>query len=75
MNAHSYEYMSTYIKDIKDKLGRNDVCVCGSGIKYKKCCMKKYETAARILRETQNPRMQNYTIPGVRVTEDSILEY
>ncbi len=75
MNAHSYEYMSTYIKDIKDKLGRNDVCVCGSGIKYKKCCMKRYETVARILRETQNPRMQNYTIPGVRVTEDSILEY
>ena len=40
----------------------------------KKCCMKKYETAARILRETQNPRMVNYAIPEVLVTEDSILE-
>lgn len=22
-----------------EKLGRNDPCHCGSGIKYKKCCM------------------------------------
>lgn len=28
-----------------DKIGRNDPCPCGSGKKYKKCCMKsgKYE--------------------------------
>ena len=30
----------------KDKIGRNDPCYCGSGIKYKKCgmvdkCIKK----------------------------------
>jgi preprotein translocase subunit SecA len=24
----------------KDKVGRNDPCVCGSGKKYKKCCGK-----------------------------------
>jgi preprotein translocase subunit SecA len=24
-----------------DKVGRNDPCPCGSGKKYKKCCMKK----------------------------------
>lgn len=23
------------------KIGRNDVCMCGSGKKYKKCCMNK----------------------------------
>jgi uncharacterized protein YecA (UPF0149 family) len=22
------------------ELGRNDICYCGSGLKYKKCCMK-----------------------------------
>ena len=22
------------------KVGRNDICPCGSGLKYKKCCMK-----------------------------------
>ena len=32
-------------KDIKQKLeiGRNDLCPCGSGKKYKKCCMNKQE--------------------------------
>ena len=26
---------------VKDKLGRNDPCYCGSGKKYKKCCINK----------------------------------
>ncbi|MEK6867634.1 MAG: SEC-C metal-binding domain-containing protein, partial [Nanoarchaeota archaeon] len=25
----------------KRKLGRNDPCYCGSGKKYKKCCLDK----------------------------------
>jgi len=37
---------NTMIKD-KQKAGRkvgpNDYCPCGSGLKYKKCCLKKYE--------------------------------
>lgn len=24
----------------KNKVGRNDFCPCGSGLKYKKCCLK-----------------------------------
>ncbi len=31
----------TIIKD--KKIGRNDPCPCGSGKKYKKCCLKKEE--------------------------------
>ncbi len=27
-----------YIDGIKPQLGRNDLCLCGSGKKYKKCC-------------------------------------
>ena len=27
----------------KDKIGRNDNCVCGSGKKYKRCCLDKLE--------------------------------
>ncbi len=27
----------------KSKIGRNDICPCGSGLKYKKCCMNKIE--------------------------------
>ena len=29
------------------KIGRNDPCPCGSGKKYKKCCLSKDEAAAR----------------------------
>lgn len=25
------------------KVGRNDLCPCGSGLKFKKCCLHKYE--------------------------------
>jgi hypothetical protein len=31
----------------KVKVGRNDPCPCGSGKKYKKCCLAKDEAAAR----------------------------
>jgi len=34
----------------RDRPGRNDACHCGSGLKYKRCCLKKDEAAAR---ETQ----------------------
>ncbi len=27
--------------DLTEKVGRNDPCPCGSGKKYKKCCLKK----------------------------------
>ena len=30
-------------KRVKPKVGRNDPCPCGSGLKFKKCCLKKYE--------------------------------
>ena len=28
---------------MKNKIGRNDLCPCGSGKKYKKCCISKTE--------------------------------
>jgi SWIM/SEC-C metal-binding protein len=27
----------------KPDVGRNDPCPCGSGLKFKKCCLNKYE--------------------------------
>lgn len=75
MNAHSFEYMSTYKTSIEGKIGRNDKCICGSGKKYKKCCLKRYEEAARIIRDVYNQKNVDYTISGARTVEDSILEY
>lgn len=31
---------STTVMRENPKIGRNDPCPCGSGLKYKKCCMK-----------------------------------
>jgi len=30
-----------------NKIGRNQICPCGSGIKYKKCCLLKKQTHAQ----------------------------
>jgi SEC-C motif len=35
----------------KKSLGRNDPCHCGSGKKYKACCLEKDEAAAREARQ------------------------
>ena len=31
----------TYVVPKEAKIGRNDLCPCGSGKKYKKCCVEK----------------------------------
>ncbi len=36
--CHSKESMKKNNKEKKEKIGRNDICKCGSGKKYKKCC-------------------------------------
>lgn len=38
--------MWTYTKSVKlmhmyENIGRNELCLCGSGLKYKKCCLRK----------------------------------
>jgi Tfp pilus assembly protein PilF len=37
------------------KIGRNDPCACGSGKKYKKCCMASDEAAARAVQPAAVP--------------------
>jgi hypothetical protein len=44
-----------------DEVGRNDACPCGSGKKYKKCCIDRPTTAAA-LRLTQNPGSEERSI-------------
>ena len=39
-NHPSYESIATIVRS-EDKIGRNDPCPCGSGKKYKKCCIMK----------------------------------
>jgi tetratricopeptide (TPR) repeat protein len=43
------------------KPGRNDPCPCGSGKKYKRCCLAKDEEAERTLAPTPTPRHKSPT--------------
>lgn len=46
---------------MSEKIGRNDPCPCGSGKKYKQCCLKaptgnkKRKFAAKVLTQTKQP--------------------
>jgi Mlc titration factor MtfA (ptsG expression regulator) len=40
--------MAREIKRGRPRFGRNSPCPCGSGIKYKKCCLRRARRAARV---------------------------
>ena len=46
------------------KIGRNDLCPCGSEKKYKKCCLEKDEkdNISIGLNRNQSQRLDNYGI-------------
>lgn len=46
--------MVTYV----EKIGRNDLCPCGSGLKFKKCCLGKKEIPMDVLKETYRHKYQ-----------------
>ena len=53
--AHEIKWLSPYGKTRRGKVGRNSLCSCGSGKKYKKCCHvqatpKEVSSTSEILR-------------------------
>ncbi|MBN2122802.1 MAG: type I methionyl aminopeptidase, partial [Deltaproteobacteria bacterium] len=40
-----------FIKGYSEKIGRNDPCPCGSGLKYKKCCLGKRDFSFERMKE------------------------
>ncbi len=58
--------------DMSRKIGRNDKCYCGNGLKYKKCCLNKESnklskiTSTKIFSQYPNhPEKKNYTLKVV----------
>ena len=41
------------------KIGRNSMCPCGSGLKYKHCCLSKDEESALEQQETAARKAEN----------------
>jgi methionyl aminopeptidase len=56
------------LKSKTDKVGRNDPCPCGSGLKYKKCCLAKSGGHPPDLEETY---LRKY---GIRLKKKSDIE-
>lgn len=54
------------------KLGRNELCHCSSGLKYKKCCMKKDEEAARIAEAAKGKRTFQAVSDIVRLVDQEM---
>ena len=42
--------MQVIERKVIDKIQRNDICACGSGLKFKNCCIKKQGKGARVER-------------------------
>jgi len=45
-NLHNHAQKQEPYRRPKPKIGRNEPCPCGSGMKYKRCCLNKPATAA-----------------------------
>ena len=57
--SHDEEGLTEYLTEIsifaKQNPGRNDLCPCGSGKKFKKCHIDDVESLKRIQKETMRP--------------------
>ncbi len=53
--------MPSPLKTTMAKAGRNDPCPCGSGKKYKRCCLAKDEEAERVIAPVPAPRRKSPT--------------
>lgn len=74
LSLHFIQYGNDYLTKIKGKVRRNDPCICGSGKKYKSCCMEKYEKSNRIWLDIKY-KHYDYSILGALAVEKSIVDY
>jgi hypothetical protein len=60
MNAYQASRREAAVADCftASKTGRNDPCPCGSGKKYKKCCMPGHEEARKLMPKEQLKQME-----------------
>lgn len=64
-----------YKNDYEGKVKRNDICLCGSKKKYKKCCLTLHERCLTINRQIQNKKRDWYSIDSKLQVEKAIVIY
>ena len=57
-------YQPTPRQRATGKVGRNDVCPCGSGRKFKRCCLWRLNKEAREAREAREAMLCGAPSPG-----------
>jgi len=57
------------------KLGRNSSCPCGSGKKYKHCCLGKHEAALRAAESYEPIEEANVNVAELREQYDRLSDY
>ncbi|HHT5795412.1 TPA: YecA family protein, partial [Listeria monocytogenes] len=63
---------SEYKDKYEGKIKRNDLCLCGSRKKYKKCCLKIHERCIDIFHKNNNQQKDWYSISSKYIVEESI---
>lgn len=53
------------------KIGRNDPCICGSGVKYKRCCLSNDPKEPRL----PGPRLQEQKVLSLLLEQSSVFQY
>ena len=59
---------------MSDKIGRNDPCPCGSGLKYKKCCMKIDKENERKQQQEMKPDVDREIDSSTFATKQEIMD-
>lgn len=67
--------LGEYKNNYEGKIKRNDICLCGSQKKYKKCCLRIHERCLDIVRKIENQERDWYSIDPTLEVEKGIEIY
>ena len=54
------------------KIKRNDICLCGSGKKYKRCCINKVQKCEKMYSELASKNKYQYRISDKLIAERNL---
>jgi methionyl aminopeptidase len=71
--------METHMKTKSEKFGRNDPCPCGSGLKFKKCCLGRRDISVDAIKRTYEKKYRikfktEADIEGIRRAGDLVIK-
>lgn len=73
-DREAWEFFSSYDWMHYKDLGRNDLCKCGKGKKYKNCCMSKVDICLRMYSDIEQ-NMYDYKVHKDALIEKGIAEF